>query len=146
MDVPKIFISYSHKDESFKDELQSWLKSLQYSFEINVWEDRQIQIGDDWSEEISTAMEAAEFIILLISKDFLASDFIQDVEVKRAFERHKAGEAVVLPVIIRPCYWQQKPISDVQVVPKDGKPITKYDNADEAWLEVLQKIKERIEK
>ena len=146
MDQPKIFISYSHKDEAHKDELQSWLKSLQYSFEINVWEDRQIQIGDDWSEEISKAMEAAEFIILLISKDFLASDFIQDVEVKRAFERHAKGEAVVMPVIIRPCLWQQKPISDVQVVPKDGKPVTSYDDADEAWLEVLQRIKERIEK
>jgi len=146
MSQPKIFISYSHKDEVHKDELQSWLKSLQYSFEINVWEDRQIQIGDDWSEEISKAMETAEFIILLISKDFLASDFIQDVEVKRAFERHKKGEAVVMPVIIRPCYWQQKPISDVQVVPKDGKPVTTFDDSDEAWLEVLQKIKKRIEK
>ena len=146
MDKPKIFISYSHKDEEHKNELQSWLKSLQYSFEINVWEDRQIQIGDDWSEEILSELNAAEFIILLISKDFLASDFIQDVEVKRAFERHEKGEAVVMPVIVRPCYWQQDPIQRVQVVPKDGKPVTKFDDEDEAWLEVLQKIKARIEK
>lgn len=146
MDVPKIFISYSHEDESYKDELQSWLKSLQYSFEIDDWEDRQIQVGDDWREKISKAMEAAEFIILMITKDFLASDFIKEVEVKRAFERHEKGEAVVIPIIVRPCLWQQKPISDVQVVPKDGKPITKYDDVDEAWLEVLQKIKARIEK
>ena len=146
MNQPKIFISYSHQDESYKDELQSWLKSLQYSIEINVWEDRQILIGNDWMAEIAKGMEAADFIILLISKDFLASDFIQDIEVKRAFERHEIGDAVVMPVIIRPCFWQQKPISDVQVVPKDGKPVTTFEDQDEAWLEVLQRIKERIEK
>ncbi len=146
MDVPKIFISYSHKDEAHKEKLQTSLKSLQYSFEIDVWEDRQIQVGDNWSEEISKAMERAEYIVLLISPDFLASDFIKEVEMKRAFERHDKGDAMVMPVIIRPCLWNQKPINKVQVVPKDGKPVTKYDDPDEAWLEVLQKIKARIEK
>ena len=141
----KIFISYAHKDEAYKDTLQTWLQSLQYSFEMNVWDDRQIEVGDNWEDEISKALNSAEFIILLISVDFLNSRFIKEVELKRAFERHQKGETVIMPIIIRPCLWNQKPLNEIQVIPKDGNPISLYKNADQAWYEVTEMINKRLE-
>ncbi len=141
----KIFISYAHEDEQYKEELQSWLNSLQYSIDLKVWDDRQIKPGSDWHKEINDAMEHSEFIIFLVSTDFLASKFIKEVELKRSVERHNEGKAVIMPVIVRPCLWQQPPLNTFQVIPKDGKPITAHKDTDSAWLEVLEKIRDRLQ-
>ena len=143
MKKPKIFLSYSHNDESYKEQLFKSLRQLRWKDEINIWDDRQIPAGADWKAEIDSNLNSADIIVLLVSSDFLVSDFIEKIELKRAMEREAAGDTLVIPVIIRPCLWKDSPVADFQVLPKDGKPVSKLD-PDEAWLEVTEKIKERL--
>src|SRR3546814_935489 len=96
-----VFVSYSHKDESLREELETHLAMLKRRGVIDVWHDRRISPGTELDGAIDAALERAQAIILLVSPDFLASDYCYDREMKRAMERHEAGEARVLPVIDR---------------------------------------------
>src|SRR5688500_8287461 len=95
-----VFISYAHSDEGFRELLERHLASLRREGLINVWHDRRLTAGDDWAGEISEHVEHARLILLLVSPDFLASNYCFDVETTRAIERHLAGEAVVVPIIV----------------------------------------------
>src|SRR5215472_6110261 len=97
----KIFISYAHKDEALRDELEKHLSLLQRQGFITSWNDRQILPGTEWAYAISEHLNTAQIILLLISSDFLASDYCYSIEMERALERHEAGEAYVVPVILR---------------------------------------------
>ena len=138
-----VFVSYSHMDEQHKDELEKHLAVLKRKGLISVWHDRRIVPGSEFDPEIGEHLEEADIILLLASSDFLASDYCYTIEMKRAMERHELEEARVVPVILRPCAWHKAPFGKLQAVPKDGKPITKYPNIDEAYLEVEQAV-ERI--
>ncbi|MEQ1546982.1 toll/interleukin-1 receptor domain-containing protein [Methyloglobulus sp.] len=94
-----MFYSYSHKDEVLRDELEKHLKLLQRQNVIDSWHDRKIDAGTEWKNTIDDNLETADIILLLISSDFLASDYCIDIEVKRAMEKHKEKSAVVIPVI-----------------------------------------------
>jgi hypothetical protein len=140
--MAKLFFSYSHKDEVLRDTLQTHLEMLRRSGAIETWHDRMIRAGDELDGAIDQNMEDADVILLLVSSDFLASSYCFDVEVKRAMERHEAGTARVIPVILRPCDWQEDtPFKKLLVAPKDGKPITKWPNEDEAFLDVVKQIR-----
>uniref|UniRef100_UPI0019525454 tetratricopeptide repeat protein n=1 Tax=Leptolyngbya sp. CCY15150 TaxID=2767772 RepID=UPI0019525454 len=139
------FISYSHRDEDFKDELVIHLATLKRQGKISAWQDRDIEAGAEWDSEIKQQLEAAELILLLITPRFLASDYCYDLEMQRAVERHNEGTARVIPIIVKPCDWQGTPFSKLQVVPKDAKPITKWDDQDEAFLNVVQSIRKAVE-
>ena len=104
-----IFISYSHKDEAWKNELQEHLKVLRHHGNITIWDDRQIVSGDDWYPAIQSAIENARVAILLVSRDFLNSDFVSREEIPPLLERRKAGGLKVMPLIVRPCSWQSVP-------------------------------------
>ncbi len=140
--MSKLFFSYSHKDEVLRDTLQTHLEMLRRSGAIETWHDRMIRAGDELDEAIDRNMEDADVILLLVSSDFLASSYCFDVEVKRAMERHEAGTARVIPVILRPCDWQEDtPFKKLLAAPKDGRPITKWPNEDEAFLDVVKQIR-----
>lgn len=111
---------------------------------IDVWHDRRIAAGDEFDHAISTELEKADVILLLVSPDFLASDYCYDVEVKRAMERHDAKLIRVIPVILRPCDWHGAPFGKLLAAPKDGKPVTRWPDLDEAFLDVTQAIKEAV--
>jgi len=124
--VPKrtVFISYSHKDEAWKDRLVTHLAVLQGEGLIDVWDDRQIGAGEDWKQQIIETIESARVALLLVSADYLASSFIRGTEVPLLLDRAKTGGVVVFPVIIRPCRWQDVGwLASKQVRPKDGKPV-----------------------
>jgi len=140
-----VFISYSHRDEDFKDELVVHLANLKRQGKIRAWQDRDIEAGAEWDAEIQQQLEAAEVILLLITPRFLASDYCFDLEMQRAVERHNEGTARVIPIIVKSCDWQGTPFSKLQVVPKDAKPITKWDDPDEAFLNVVQGIRRAVE-
>jgi len=140
----KVFISYSHKDESHKDELDEHLSMLKRNHVIDAWHDRKIIAGHDWSKEISKHLESSELILFLISPSFLASDYCFQVEMMRAIQMHDEGKAQLIPIIIRPCDWGQCELSRFQAVPKDAKPITTWANHDEAWLDAINGIKEHL--
>ena len=128
-----------------KDELVVHLATLKRQGKISAWQDRDIEAGTEWDAEIQQALDSADIILLLITPQFLASDYCFDLEMQRAVHRHDEGTARVIPIIVKPCDWQGTPFSKLQVVPKDAKPITKWDDQDEAFLNVVQGIRKAVE-
>src|SRR5213080_3948433 len=104
-----VFFSYSHKDEDLRDQLETHLAMLKRQGVISAWHDRRLIAGSDIDTGITEELEGADIILLLVSPDFLASDYCYGVEMTRALERQAAGEARVIPVILRPCEWKQAP-------------------------------------
>ena len=136
-----LFYSYSHKDEALRDELETHLTLLRRQGVVRGWYDRRIPAGTEWAGQIDQHLEAADVILLLVSADFLASDYCYDKEMKRALERHGAGAARVIPVILRPCDWQSAPFWKLQALPKDGKPVTTWKDRDEAFTDIARGIR-----
>jgi AraC-like DNA-binding protein len=125
MTAPSIFISYSHKDEEWKDRLVTHLGVLANEGILNIWEDRQIEAGDDWKPEIEEAICNASVAILMISANFLTSKFILGEEVPKLLKRRSDEGVRVIPVIVKPCAWTQvKWLSPIQSRPKDGRPLS----------------------
>ncbi|SER52022.1 TIR domain-containing protein [Azotobacter beijerinckii] len=141
----KIFISYSHKDENHKEDLEDHLATLKRQGVIQIWHDRKILAGDDWKGKIDHHLNDAEIIVFLISPSFLASEYCFDVEVRRAMERHAEGAAKIIPIIVRPCLWQESEFSEFQVVPRDGQAITLWSDKDSAWLDAISGLKKYID-
>ena len=126
----KIYFSYAHGDELLLNNLKAHLRPLQRRGLIDVWLDRDISAGMEWEREINRQLNEADVILLLVSPDFMDSDYCYSVEMKRAIERHERGEAYVIPVILRPVYWQRAPFGKLQALPTDAKPITSWSNQD----------------
>jgi internalin A len=142
-DAIRLFYSYSHKDEGLSNELQTHLKLLQRLGFIDTWHDRKIEAGDEWKRKIDENLERADIILLLVSANFIASDYCYEKEMKRALERHEKGEARVVPVIVRDVNWMGAPFAKLQALPKDGKAVTKWKDKDSAWRNVSEGI-ERV--
>lgn len=143
--MAKLFFSYSHKDEVLRDKLQTHLEMLRRSGAIETWHDRRILAGEELDGAIDQNMQDSDIILLLVSSDFLASDYCYDVEVKSAMARHEAKTAQVIPVILRPCDWKEDtPFKKILATPRDGLAITKWPNEDEAFLDVVRKIREAV--
>jgi tetratricopeptide (TPR) repeat protein len=137
----ELFYSYSHKDEELRDQLDNHLAMLKRDGVISGWHDRRISAGQEWDGEIDEHLSSAEIILLLVSADFLTSNYCYDIEVKRAMARHEAHEAQVVPVILRPCDWNSAPFGKVQALPKDAKPVTRWADRDEAFLDIAKGIR-----
>jgi len=143
--MPTLFFSYSHQDEGLRDELEVHLTSLKRQGLIETWHDRRIEAGQEWRATIDENLEAAEAILLLVSPDFIASEYCNAVELRRALERHEEGSARVIPVILRPCDWQNLPFGKLQATPPDGRPVTQWPDRDQAFLEVTRAVKKAVE-
>jgi hypothetical protein len=139
--VATLFFSYSHADENLRDQLEIHLAGLRRQGLISSWHDRRIMAGEDFGDAIDQHIDTADVILLLVSPDFIASDYCYDREMKRAFERHELGDATIIPVILRPCDWHDLPFGKLLAAPRDGKPITKWPNLDEAFQDVVTAIK-----
>ncbi|MCY7391159.1 MAG: TIR domain-containing protein [Leptolyngbyaceae cyanobacterium CAN_BIN12] len=140
-----VFVSYSHYDEVLREELESHLSNLRRQGKIAAWNDRAVEAGTEWDAEIKAQLEAAGVILLLVSSRFMASEYCYDIEMKRALERHEEGTARVIPIILKPVDWKDSPFSKLATLPKDAKPITKWDDRDEAFLSVVQGIRRAVE-
>lgn len=139
--MTKVFISYSHLDEPFRKDLEKHLAVLRRNGYIDTWTDRKIIPGEEWKKSIHEQLLSAKIILLLISSDFLASDFCYDIEMKTAVQRHNANEALVIPVIVRFCDWSDTPFSKLQGLPSNGQPIKDWLDSDKAILNVVEGIK-----
>lgn len=140
----EIFISYSHMDERLLKKLEKHLIPLKRQDLITDWYDRRISPGKEWAHEINKHLDTAQLILLLVSPDYVASDYCYSFEVKRAIERHETGEACVIPVILRPADWEGTPFGKLQALPKDGKPVTTWTNRDLAYLDITDGIRKAI--
>lgn len=121
----RVFISYSHRDESWKDRVVAHLRVLAKRSDIDVWDDRAIGAGEDWKTRIQEAIDRADTAILLISADFLISPFILEEEVVRILARRRADGLRVIPVIVHPCAWTAVEwLQSIQARPKDARPLS----------------------
>ena len=141
----RIFISYAHEDEALKKELDKCMKVLKRSSKIQVWNDRELIAGQEWDAAIMAELAAADVILLLVSVDFNASDFIWDKELASAMQRHEAGSARVVPIILRRCQWSSMPYAKLQALPRNGAPVMDYDNRDDAFTEVAVELEKLVD-
>lgn len=102
---------------------------------------RVIPAGSEWNQVISEHLKRANIFIILVSADFLASDYCYDVEMKRALERHESGSARVIPIIVRPCSWSFTPFGRLQALPRDAKPITTWIDRDAEWASIIEALR-----
>ncbi len=142
----KLFLCHAHEDEPLLDKLKSHLSPLRRQGLIQMWHDRDISAGTEWEKEIDKHLNTAEIILLLISPDFMASDYCFSTEMQQAMERHELGEAVVIPIILRPVLWKETPLGKLQALPTDGKPVvsSQWHNLDEAFVDVADGIRRAI--
>jgi hypothetical protein len=140
----KLFCSYAHHDDRHRERLERHLSALRREDFIELWHDQRIAPGDDWRARIGTALREADVILLLISADFLASDFCVDVELAHAIERHRAGTARVIPIAVRSADWGTLPFASLQALPRDRTPIALRKDDDEAWAEVVGEIRQMV--
>ncbi len=139
-----VFFSYSHKDEALRDELAKHLTILRRQNIISDWYDRDITAGDDWKAAILDQLNQADLILLLISADFLASDFCWAVELIRAIERHDNGEAVVIPIILREVDWAGAPFGKLQALPNNAQSVMTWPTTDAAFKDVAVGIRKAV--
>ena len=141
----EVFYSYSHRDEELRQQLESHLAILRRQGIITDWHDRKISAGREWEGEIDEHLNTARIILLLISSDFIASDYCYDVEMRRAIERHEAEEARVIPVILRPVIWEEAPFGHIQALPTGVIPVTRWEDRDEAFTDIARGIRKVVE-
>ena len=140
----EVFYSYAHEDELFRVELEKQLSLLQRNGLITGWHDRQIGAGQNWRDEIDAHIRSAHIILLLVSPDFIASDYCYGTEMRIALERQRSHEAIVIPVLLRPIDWRTAPFSHLQALPSNAVAITKWDNLDQAIADVARGIRQAV--
>ncbi|RUR71297.1 TIR domain-containing protein [Variovorax guangxiensis] len=143
--MASVFFSYSHKDEELRNQLEAHLALLKNQGLIDAWYDRRIIAGDEVDDAIFNQLETADIILLLISSDFISSAYCFSREMTRAMERHEAGKARVIPVILRHCEWHSAPFGKLMAAPKDGKPVVSWPDRDEALADVAKQVRRAVE-
>jgi len=145
MEPVDLFYSYAHEDEALRDELAGHLKIMERRGVIRPWHDRSIVPGQKWDGEISDHLVNADLVLLLVSKDFINSDYIWSHELDVAMKRHAHGEASVVPVMLRAVDITDAPFAALQGLPTDLKPVTSWPNRDEAWTDVAKGVRRTVE-
>ena len=140
----EIFCSYSHKDDELRQQFDSHVALLRRQKLVETWSDHRILAGNDWAGDIGEHLNSADIIALFVSSDFLASDYCYEKEMERAMEREKKKEAVVVPIVVRPCDWRDAPFAHLQATPPDAKPVTLWENRDAAWTAVAKSLKLKV--
>lgn len=141
----KVFIAYARKDEEFLNQLRTHLRLLERNNSIEVWYDGKIIPGSKWDDEIKTHLHEAKIILLLVSANSLNSDYFYEKEMKGALERHERGNSIVIPVILRDCVWELSYLKNLQALPKDAKPVTKWNDTADAYSSIVRGINESAE-
>src|SRR5579863_4964226 len=141
-----IFISYAHEDARLCAKLRKHLRSLERVKFVEVWSDHTIRGGVEWEQQINLYLDRAQIILLLISSDFMDSDYCYTIEMRRAMERHEAEKASVIPVILRPVYWEDAPFAKLKVLPTGAVPVTSraWYSQDYAFFDIVQGIRSLI--
>jgi hypothetical protein len=142
----KLFLSYSHKDESLKDQLDKHLTALKRSNKISVWNDRRLRGGEEWDDTIKEELQHADIILLLVSLDFIRSEYIWNYELNAAIERHKQGSCKVIPIFLSEGDYKDMPFEKLQGYPKDAIPVTSFPpgERDKIFLEIVNGLREDI--
>lgn len=135
-----VFYSYSHEDARLRDELAKFLAPLRQQGRLVEWYDRKIEPGLEWENAISEKLQSANLVFLLISAAFLASDYCFGVEMEMAMRRVKTGNARVVPILLKPCLWKESRFSELQLLPRNVRPVTSWPSRDDAFAEIADEI------
>jgi hypothetical protein len=136
-----IFISYSHDDEAFKDDLIKYLKPVLKSFQnVIIWHDREMLTGSRLNEEIRDKLNENTLMLCLISPDYLSSDYCMDTELKSALDNKTIAKNNIFPIILRKCAWKHTVFRDLLAQPKDGKPIVEWSDKDDVYTEIADEL------
>jgi O-acetyl-ADP-ribose deacetylase (regulator of RNase III) len=141
----RLFVSYAREDALYRDKLHTALSNLRQLGVIEEWQDNMLVPGDQWDDQISDKLETAQIILFLISPDFMDSTYIASVEVKRALERHAAGEARLIPIVVRDTHWEGHQLSKLHALPKDARPVSDWENKDRAYLDIANGIAKAVD-
>jgi len=143
----EVFCSFADTDADRKlfEQLERHLSQLHRENYISTWHKHQITPGSEWQVETDRRLNTAQLILLLISSDFLASDYCYGTEMQRALQRQQTNEAIVVPILLRPCDWQGAPFASLQPLPTGKKTITQWKDRDEAWLDVVNGLRRLLE-
>jgi hypothetical protein len=137
----KLFISYSHIDEDIKKRFEQGLGVLKRLKKVDIWQDRELLAGKDFDKDIFQNLNSSKIICILVSPAFVNSDYCYSKEMEKALERHNKGECFLVPIIIRPTpNWHDLPFAKITSLPRDGKPVTEWENVDKAWENVVSEI------
>jgi tetratricopeptide (TPR) repeat protein len=141
----RIFISYSRANADMKRRLLVHLSTLKAEGLVSVWDDGCIEAGQLWREELDKAIREADVVLFLVSAEFLASPFCQDVEVPELLKRHREEGVLIIPVIVDYCAWEGiEWLGKFQVLPRDGKPVPARRRQSMAWTEVIRGLRQRL--
>lgn len=141
----ELFYSYAHVDALLREQLAIHLTILHKLGLIKPWHDEEIRPGSLWAQAINAHLQNADLILLLISPDFIASEYCYSIELQEAIKRHKAGDAIVIPILLRPCDWETAPFGELQALPRNGRPVTTWQDRDEAFTEIAKEIRALID-
>jgi nucleoside phosphorylase len=139
-----VFVVYSRQDIEHKNTLVTHLDPLVRNGRINIWADHDIKPGEEWDAAIRRNLAASNIILILVSAQALASDYINDVELEAAYRRHQNGTVAVIPILLRPCSWQETWLIHLQALPRNGNAITTHPNTDAAWTAIVEEIRVMI--
>ena len=145
MPTVNIFYCYAQEDQKLRDELEKHLATMKRKDQITGWSDRNISAGKQWEDEIASHLDTANIILLLISPDFMHSDYCYGIEMQRALQRHENGDARVIPVLLRPVDWESAPFSKLQILPTDGTPVSNWRSLDDAFVNVARGIRKTVQ-
>jgi hypothetical protein len=140
-----IFCSYAHADLKALQRLETHLAVISHRYPVNIWHDGQMLAGVPWEEQFNKYLNDANIVLLLVSSNYLTSAQIQELELPRIMERHRGEGVRVIPIILRPCFWEDTPFSGLTPLPSNGKPITSWANSDAAYTDVVRRIQPSIE-
>lgn len=141
----RLFLSYARADVAYRQALTAHLAPLRTNGLIADWHDGEIVPGEEWEARIHAQLDAADVIVLLLSADFFASQYINRVEIPRALERHATGAARVVPVVVRAVEWKHSPLARLQGLPDNGVAVKSWADQDEAWANVAAGIRRVVE-
>jgi hypothetical protein len=142
-DVVEVFFSYAHEDEELMDCVRRQMIIWERKGVFIKWYDRKIPPGETWRTQVDHRIHAATIILLFFSPHFIESRYCSEVEGAIALKRAKNGTAIVIPVILRPCPWQQTPFAELQALPRDGRPVSQWPDRDQVCLDIAQAVADR---
>jgi hypothetical protein len=142
----RLFVSYATEDEDYRRQFEQALAGMRRAGLVETWTFREIAPGEDLDHAISSSLDRADIVALFVSPAFLDSDYCWDVEMKHAVERHDRGQAVLVPIVIRSCVWEDTPFARLNALPTDAKPVAEWASRDQAWTSVARGIRTVIER
>ena len=137
-----IFLSYAHEDEDLMNDVRRQLVIFERKGEIRKWHDRMITPGEELDNQIDSRLREAQIILLFVSPSFIESKYCYDIEVREALKRHESNEAHVIPIILRPCAWEEAPFSKLLALPQDGRAVSQWEDRDQVCLDIAKAVME----